>query len=73
MAILDVVTAGFGNGTFSGSIPFVVTRGYTINPVVSPWTVQSDSSTSWSAQSNASTTWASQTDSSTTWTVQDGS
>lgn len=30
MAVRDVVTAGFGNGTFSGSIGFVVTRGYSI-------------------------------------------
>lgn len=34
MAILDVVTAGFGNGTFSGSIPFVVTRGYNISTII---------------------------------------
>jgi len=30
MSIALVVTAGFGNGTFSGTIPFVVTRGYSI-------------------------------------------
>jgi hypothetical protein len=36
MAILDVVTAGYGNGTFSGSIPFVVTRGYNISTIIPP-------------------------------------
>jgi hypothetical protein len=30
MSIVLVVTAGFGNGTFSGSVKDVVTRGYTI-------------------------------------------
>lgn len=28
MAIRDIVTGGFGNGTFNGTIPLVVTRGY---------------------------------------------
>lgn len=32
MAIRDVVTGGFGNGTFAGTIPLVVTRGYAIEP-----------------------------------------
>lgn len=30
MAIRTIVTRGFGNGTFSGSIALVVTRGYSI-------------------------------------------
>ena len=30
MAIRTVVTRGYGNGTFNGTIPLVVTRGYTI-------------------------------------------
>ena len=30
MAINTVVTAGFGNGTFAGTIPLVVLRGYAI-------------------------------------------
>ena len=34
MSIALVVTAGFGNGTISGSIADVVTRGYTIAEVV---------------------------------------
>lgn len=29
MAIRTVVTRGYGNGTFNGTIPLVVTRGYT--------------------------------------------
>ena len=42
MAILDVVTAGFGNGTFSGSIPFVVTRGYNISTIIPPTVPDAD-------------------------------
>ena len=34
MSIALVVTRGFGNGTFSGTIPFVVTRGSTISTVI---------------------------------------
>lgn len=30
MAIRDVVQSGYGNGTFSGTIALVVTRGYAI-------------------------------------------
>lgn len=30
MAIRDVVTAGYGNGTFSGAVAKVVTRGYSV-------------------------------------------
>ena len=29
MAIRTVITRGYGNGTFNGTIPLVVTRGYT--------------------------------------------
>ena len=35
MSIALVVTAGFGNGTLTGSIADVVTRGYTIGEAVS--------------------------------------
>lgn len=34
MAIRTVLTRGFGNGTFNGTIPLRVTRGYTIGVVV---------------------------------------
>ena len=34
MSIAAIVTGGFSNGTFVGSIPFVVTRGYTIGEAV---------------------------------------
>lgn len=36
MAIRDIVTRGFGNGTYSGTIALVVTRGYAIasGPVI---------------------------------------
>ncbi len=30
MAIRTVITRGYGNGTFNGTIPLVVTRGYAI-------------------------------------------
>lgn len=33
MAIRHVVTGGYGNGTFTGSIGLVVTRGYTASSV----------------------------------------
>lgn len=34
MAIRTLVTRGFGNGTFNGTISLVVTRGYTIGSAV---------------------------------------
>ena len=36
MSIKLVVTAGFGNGTFTGSIGKVVTRGYNISTIIPP-------------------------------------
>ena len=43
MAIRTVVTRGFGNGTFNGTIPLVVTRGYGIGEAVvftAPFSIQ---------------------------------
>lgn len=34
MAIRDIVTRGYGNGTYSGTIAKVVTRGYSIGEAV---------------------------------------
>ena len=34
MSIRDVVTGGFGNGTFTSTIPFTVTDGYSIGEAV---------------------------------------
>ncbi len=34
MAIRTVITRGYGNGTFNGTIPLVVTRGYAIGAIV---------------------------------------
>ncbi len=34
MAIRTIVTRGYGNGTFNGTIALVVTRGYTIGAAV---------------------------------------
>lgn len=42
MAIRDIVTRGFGNGTYSGSIPLVVTRGFSIGEVVEITVTQID-------------------------------
>ncbi len=30
MAVRDIVTRGFGNGTFNGTIALIVTRGYSL-------------------------------------------
>ncbi len=53
MAIATVVTSGFGNGTLSGTIPLVVTRGYSIAvPIVGGTTWHDDvilSRQSWGA------------------------
>ena len=38
MAIRTVITRGYGNGTFNGTIPLVVTRGYAIGASVVPST-----------------------------------
>lgn len=40
MAIRTVVTRGYGNGTYNGTIPLVVTRGYGIGepPTVAIYT-----------------------------------
>ena len=61
MAIRTVVTGGFGNGTFAGTIPLVVTRGYAIqvsSPVLNTWTVMSRSG-AWTvnAAKKAGLTW----------------
>lgn len=36
MSIALVVTRGYSNGSLVGTIPFVVTRGYTISTVIPP-------------------------------------
>ena len=36
MGIRDIVTRGFGNGTFNGTIALVVTRGYSIGEAPPP-------------------------------------
>lgn len=36
MAIRTIITRGYGNGTFNGTIGLVVTRGYTIGAAVIP-------------------------------------
>ena len=38
MAIRTIVTRGFGNGTFNGTIALAVTRGYVTDPVVTAGT-----------------------------------
>ncbi len=41
MAIRTLVTRGYGNGTFSGSIALIVPRGYTIGEDFPVWTGES--------------------------------
>lgn len=42
MTIATIVTRGFGNGSFSGSIPFAVTAGYDISTFIPPTVPVSD-------------------------------
>ncbi len=42
MSIRLLVTAGFGNGTFNGTIGDIVTRGYAISTVIPPTIPESD-------------------------------
>lgn len=70
MSIALVVTRGYGNGTLSGTIKDVVTRGYTIGEEPPIWTEQTGSVTTWAAQTDNTDTWTDQSDSSTTWTNQ---
>lgn len=42
MSIRLIVTAGYGNGTFSGAIGRAVTRGYGISTVIPPTIPESD-------------------------------
>lgn len=70
MSIALVVTRGYGNGTLIGTIPFVVTRGYSISAEVVIWTVQPNDETSYNIQADDTTTWVEQTDDSSPWTEQ---
>ena len=62
MAIRTVVTGGFGNGTFSGTIPLVVVRGYAA-VVVDPasnntWPTLGDGSgRTWTPDDESRTVW----------------
>lgn len=42
MTIATIVTKGFGNGSFNGTIPFVVAIGYDISTVIPPTIPVSD-------------------------------
>ena len=68
MAIRTLVTRGFGNGTFDGSIALIVTRGYSIGETPPIWTAATPASTTWAAESEASDTWTPVTPASDTWT-----
>ena len=70
MSIALVVTAGFGNGTLTGSVSDVVTSGYSVGAELSVWTLKADEVTIWSDQVDSVTTWSDQVDSVTIWTVQ---
>lgn len=57
MAIATVITAGFGNGIFTGSIPLVVTFGYDLGNLWS--TISPSETTIWTPIVPAeATTWA---------------
>ena len=70
MSIALIVTRGYGNGTLTGSIKDVVTRGYTIGVEENIWTEQPDQTTTWSKQTDQTATWTKQTDQTIVWTKQ---
>ncbi len=69
MSVASLVTRGFSNGTFIGSIPELVTMGYTIGENI-VWTMQDPTTTSWAVQSKVASTWVTQSNTATTWTVK---
>ena len=69
MSIATIVTRGFGNGAFDGSVSEIVTMGYTIAEFIL-WTVKPDVTTAWDEQANVVTSWNKQSDVSTTWTIK---
>ena len=68
MAIRTVVTRGYGNVTFNGTIALVALRGYVAGVVTSIWTPTTPASSSWAAKTAALSTWTPETPASTTWT-----
>lgn len=57
MSIALVTTRGYGNGTLTGTIGDVTTRGYTVGPDAAVWTVEANTTTTWTEESNESTVW----------------
>lgn len=68
MAIRTVVTRGFGNGTFNGTIGLVVVRGFAAGAIPPIWTPTSDASDSWAATVAASDIWTPTDDADDIWT-----
>jgi len=66
MSIRNIVTRGYENGTFSGTITLVVTRGY--EP---PWGgAEGGLSGSWTGESGASGSWVEESGASGSWTEE---
>jgi len=57
VSIAKLVTTGFSNGSLVGTIPDLVTMGYTIGEEASIWTDKTEVATSWTDQPKESTIW----------------
>lgn len=68
MSINAIITRGFSNGSFLGSISELVTMGYTIGEESSIWTDKLEISTLWEDKSITSVSWITSTSASTIWT-----
>lgn len=61
MSIAKLVTTGFSNGSLVGTIPDLVTMGYTIGEAAGIWTDKTKVSTSWSDNVKVTTVWTDKT------------
>lgn len=66
MAIRTVVTRGYGNGTFNGTIKDVVLRGFSIAIVV--WSIVSKSADGWGKDSPPADGWSAGSEPADGWT-----
>lgn len=65
--IRTVVTRGFGNGTFSGTINLIALRGF-IEIVVKPeWTLEAAVTSSFSEESGVSDSWSEESAANDSW------
>lgn len=68
MSIASLVTRGFSNGSFIGSISELVIMGYDIGDEASIWTDKQNSSTPWGDKLPVDTSWGFNAKASTIWT-----